>query len=267
MIYKLEKALPEGMKITKKGETAPLKYYSNVVSSRLAIAAHPVIRGGYDTGLDETKQKYFEEAIGLEEGTLAIKSPWWMDFGIMVLAGGTMLNEVNPEDELKIFQLKRRKDVAHSKLETKTKSGIKWLLTSEESEAEIETNRRDYLVNALSTFAAMTPNEMRTYLESQKTDTSNMSDIVVKKKVGDEAEKHPKKFLLISNDSRKADKIFINELVKYSIVKQANGKYINEDKAIIAYDDNDMLVYLADKNNTQQVAIWKKMLTSAKKKS
>jgi hypothetical protein len=267
MIYRLEKAQEEGMKITKKGEPKPLKYYNSVVTSRLAIGQHPVIRGGYDTGLTETQQKSFEEKIGLESGMLGIKSEYWLDFGIYVNADGSILDDANPEDELKIFQLKRRKDVAQSKLETRTRAGIKWLLTSEEGEAEIETTKRDYLIKALAKFAEMTPNEMRTYLESQKTDTSNMSDIVIRKKVGDEAEKKPKQFLLIATDERKADKIFANELVKHGILKMNSTKYVNEDNIPIAYDDADMLVFIADKNNTQQVAIWKKMLTAAKKRS
>lgn len=265
MIYKLEKAVEEGMKITKKGESAPLKFYSSTVSARLAVGSHKVIRGGFDTGLDERTQKEFEEKIGLEEGTLGIKSDWWADFGIYVKSDGLILNDDNPEDELKLFQLKRRKDVATSKLELKSKSGVKWLLTSEESEAEVESTRRDYLISALKAFEAMSPDDMRQYLESQKIDTKSMSDTVVKKKVGDDAEKKPKKFLLVANDPRKTDKIFMNDLIKYGILRLNGTKYVNEDSVALAYSDDDMLVFLADKSNTQTVALWKKQLKAAKK--
>jgi hypothetical protein len=265
MIYRLEKALPEGMRIVKKGENAPLKFYNGVVSARLSIGMHPVLKNAFDTGLDATKQKYFEEKIGLEEGALATRGSYWPDFGIKITADGLILNDENPEDELKLFQLNRRKDVAKSALEARTKAGIKWILTSEESEAEIEVARRDYLINALKAFGDMTPTEMRTYLESQKMDTSNMNDSIVKKKVGDEAEKSPKKFLIIVNDPRKADKIFMHELIKYGVLKHNGTKYVNEDNVPLALSDDDMLVFLADKNNTAQVAIWKKQLGANKK--
>lgn len=264
MIYRLEKATAEGMKITKKGESAPLKFYSGAVSARLAIASHKTIKGGFDTGLDEAKQKYFEEKIELEPGTLGVRSDYWADFGIYVKADGTVLDDENPEHELQLFQLKRRKDVAFSKLEVRTKNA-KWLVTSEESEAEVETARRDYLINALRVFADMSPADMRSYLEAQKVDTSTMSDTVVKKKVGDEAEKKPKSFLLIANDSRKADKVFIYDLVKHGIIRQSANKYVNEENVPLAYSDDDMLVFLADNNNSTTIALWKKQLKAAKK--
>lgn len=265
MIYRLEKAQPEGMRITKKGEPLPLKYYNSVVRSRLAVGMHPTNKGAYDTGLSEAQQKAFEEEIGLDEGTLAPRSSYWADFGIFVNADGSILDDTFPEDKLKIHILRRRKDVAKSQHEVKTKAGIKWLLTSEEMEAEIEADKRTSLTKALMAFDSMSEVELKEYLEAQKIDTSNMSPSVIRAKVGSDAEKKPKNFLLLVKDERKADKIFMHELVKFGVLRLNGAKYINEDNVPLAFNDDDMLVFLASKENTAQVATWKKQLNAAKK--
>lgn len=267
MIYRLEKASAEGMKIIKKGDTSPRKFYNHEATARLAIGPNWKVRGAFDTGLTPEQETEFEELIGLDKGTLDKKNKeYWTPFGIMVQDGGILLDDSDPEDALKIAILKKREDMATSKHEARIKSGVKWLLYSEEGDAEVEVVKISDKALAFAKYSTMTIEDMNNYLRASNLNPDTMSEKIVRAKVGKSVDETPKKFLALANDKRQSDRIMINEMVAYEVLKMNKNSYINDEGMIMAHDMTSMLSWISDKQNVKALLGYKRMLEEAKNK-
>jgi hypothetical protein len=273
MIYRLEKALDEAMRITKKesGEVVRKKMYSSHMTSRLAIPTHPILgkAGAYDTGLTPAQEAEFEELLGYDKGYLSNKSTFWNSYGIKIPAVGLVLNDDIPEDALTVAVLKGRSktvgDIVFSKQAIKTNHKAKWILSNDETEAETVSDSLTWLAKAAIKFDAMNNEDLENYLKSTLVDVRGLSPKIIRGKVAGDVKTAPKKFLAIVTDKHQATKIFIHELVAYGILKTNKAAYVNEDGITVAYTINDLIEYINNKHNAKVVITWKKMLEEAKK--
>lgn len=273
MIYRLEKALDESMRITKNegGEVVRKKMYSTHMTARLAIPPHPTLAktGAYDTGLTEAQEAEFETLLGHEKGYLNKKSTFWNSFGIKIPAIGLVLNDEIPEEALMVAVLKGRKktvgDIVFSKAEIRTNHKAKWILSNDETEAEVLSDSLTWLAKAAVKFDEMSLENHENYLKSTLVDVRGMSPKIIRGKVAQDVKSSPKKFLAIATDKYQDTKIFIHELVAYGILKMNKAAYVNEDGVTVAYTIQDMIEFIGNKANAKAIIAWKKMLEEAKK--
>lgn len=273
MIYRLEKAIAEGLKLTRtnSSDAVRTKMYSSKMTARLAVPMHPTLAktGKYNTGLTPKQEGELELMMGHEAGILNDKSTFWKTFGIIVPAQGLVLNDEIPEEALMIAVLKGRKntvgDIALTKAEIRTNANAKWLLSNDESEAIVKASALSQLAQAAVKYDSMNLEDMENYLKSKHTDTRGMSSNIIKGKVAEDVTTSPKRFLAIANDKDQSNKIFIHELLAYGILKLNKNSYITEDNNTIAYSQQEMLDFVNNKMNAKTVIGFKKQLEEYKK--
>jgi hypothetical protein len=273
MIYRLEKAHAEGMRIIKKEGEGHVnqKMYSTNMVSRLAIPLNKILAktGTYDTGLTELQEGEFEEMLGHEKGYLGKKSKFWNSYGIKIPAQGLTLNTESPEDALTIAIVKARAktvgDVALTAKELKTNANAKWLLSSTEAEAMALTDTLTFLAKAAVKFDSMNNEDCENYLKSKNLDPRGMSPVIIRGKVAEDVHSSPKKFLALATDKHQADKIFIQELIMYGIIRMNKNSYLDMDENVIAYSQEEMLTFIGNKANAKATLGWKRQLEELKK--
>lgn len=273
MIYRLEKAVSEGLKLTRNNssDATRTKMYSTKMTARLAVPMHPTLAktGKYNTGLTKQQEGELEVLMGHEPGTLSDKSTFWKTFGIIVPAQGLVLNDDIPEEALMIAVLKGRKetvgDIALTKADIRTNANAKWLLSNDESEAIVKATSLSQLAQAAVKYDSMNLEDMENYLKSKHIDTRGMSSNIIKGKVAEDVTSSPKRFLTIATDRYQADKIFIHELLAYGILKLNKNSYISEDGNTIAYSQQEMLDFINNKINAKAVIALRKQLEEYKK--
>lgn len=273
MIYRLEKAFDEGMRITKtdSGEVVKKKFYSSHMTARLAVPSHKTLgkAGAFDTGLTANQEGELETLLEYNKGDLSNKSLFWTAYGIKIPAIGLVLNDEIPEEALMIAILKGRAktvgDIVFTKSDIRKNANAKWILSNDEAEAEDMSNSITWIARASQKYDSMGIEDYENYLKSVGTDTRGMSTKIIRGRVAQDVKSSPKKFLLIAEDKYQTEKIFINDMIAYGILKMNKASYVNEDNAIVAYTQADMLEYINNKTNAKVVLAWKKQLEEAKK--
>jgi hypothetical protein len=266
MIYKLEKVNNSTLEIRVDDKKKDVKVFSR---SRQRVGATQDLKSKVSraiTGLDKDKQKYFEEKLYLEAGELAPNSKYWNAWGVYITEIGTFLDTEYPEDELAIEVLLARGDVAQSSVEA-NRDKVKWqyILKSEETEAAKKTEDRDTKVKAFLLYDSMNSEQMREFLVTVGENPVNMSDKIVRDRVGDIAEREPKKFLGMADHPYKKEITFINELINNTVLKRHNKQILTMDNHVIAYSQDEMIKFIKDPTNAQVIVGYKKQLKENKK--
>jgi hypothetical protein len=266
MIYKLEKINNSTLEIRVNDKKKEVKVFSR---SRQRIGAAQDLKSKMVravTGLSTEEQREFEKKLYLAEETLIPTSKYWYTWGVYITELGTFLDTEYPEDELAIKVLLARGDVASSSIEAAAdKVKYQYVLKSEETEAIKKTEDRDIKIKAFLLYDGMNSEQMREFLITIGENPINMSDKIVRERVGDLAEREPKKFLSMADHPYKKEIHFINELVNHAVLKRHNKQILTIDNHVIAYNEAEMIKFLKDSANSQIIVGYKKQLKENKK--
>ena len=239
--YKLQKVKHEEGDL-RDAKGAPIKFFPGA-KNRIACGQNEF---GALTGLSKDQEKYFEEALNLAPKTLDRNSDFWVDWNVKVGAGGVVLNDEEPRHALDIIVLKQRSHIG-STLQDAQRSGIQYILTSEDHEAKVANDKRTYKVKAFALLNTMTPEDFRNYLIATGRSIKGLSPDAIEKLVGDDADIDPKHFLSVATDEDKDLKVFINELLLTGIFSKNGSAWIDEQTGdIVEYSPEGMISLFKD---------------------
>lgn len=271
MKYHLKRWKSHGLNITVDGVK---RDYDVFKTARTRVGAGQDLKTAkVINGLTKEEEEYFEKEMGLEKGTLSVNSKFWRTWGVWMSQGGTYLDDEITEDALAVKVLSARDNIALSTHEAKTQlraanSPIEYVLTNIESEADATVEKTTYTIQAVTLLGEMNIEQMREYLVMTGVSPYSMSDKLVKSRVSEIALNDSKKFVEMCTDANKKELIFINELVNYTILKKFGAQFLspgNPDP--IAFNMQDMIMFIKNPENSKQVAGLKKELAIKKREA
>lgn len=211
------------------------------------IAPYFTRSGSIYTGLTPEDEKYFEKALGYEEGHLSKTSDFWTNFCVKVGARGVLLDDSIPRQAMIIKFLSGHKRVATS-LDTMT-AGKDYLLINREAEAiqanKINKQRRD----AIKEFDKLTLEQMRKCLRLFGTNPDRMSNELVESTLFNFVDKQPKKFFdKWVNNNKKETEFLIEEAIAKGVIRRDRTQYFYGTD-MIADSLDEAIAYLDNKKN------------------
>lgn len=232
------------LKIKKKNPWAGLIKYK---SCQDYIAPYFTRSGSIYTGLTPEDEKYFEKALGYEDGHLAKSSDFWTTFCVKVGARTVLLDDSIPRQALMIKFLSNHKRVATSL--DKMDAGKDYLLINREAEA-IEANKINKIRrDALKEFDKLTLDQMRKCLRLFGVRADNMSNELVESTLFNMVDKEPNKFFLKWIDNKSKDTEFLLETaIAKGIIRKDRTQYYYGSE-MFADSLQEAIAYLDSKKN------------------
>lgn len=232
------------LKIKKKNPWAGLIKYK---SCQDYIAPYFTRSGSIYTGLTPEDEKYFEKALGYEDGHLAKTSDFWTTFCVKVGARTVLLDDSIPRQALMIKFLSNHKRVATSL--DKMDAGKDYLLINREAEA-IEANKINKIRrDALKEFDKLTLDQMRKCLRLFGVRADNMSNELVESTLFNMVDKEPNKFFLKWVDNKSKDTEFLLETaIAKGIIRKDRTQYYYGSE-MFADSLQEAIAYLDSKKN------------------
>lgn len=232
------------LKIKKKHPWAGLIKYKSCFDY---IAPYYTRSGSVYTGLTPEDEKYFEKALGYEEGHLAKSSDYWNTFCVKVGSRTVLLDDSIPRQAMIIKFLSGHKRVATSL--DKMDAGKDYLLINREAEA-IEANKINKLRrDAIKEFDKLTLEQMRKCLRILGVKADTMSNELVESTLFSMVDKNPKQFFnkWVDNKSKETEFILENAIAKGVIRKDRTQYYYGTE--LFADSLQDAIAYLDAKKN------------------
>lgn len=232
------------LKIKKKNPWAGLIKYK---SCQDYIAPYYTRSGSIYTGLTPEDEKYFEKALGYEEGHLSKTSDYWTTFCVKVGSRTVLLDDSIPRQAMMIKFLSGHKRVATS-LE-KMDAGKDYLLINREAEA-IETNKLNKLRrDAIKEFDKLSMDQMRKCLRILGIRAEGMSNELVESTLFGIVDKEPRKFFnkWVDNKSKETEFVLESAIAKGIVRKDRTQYYYGTE--LFADSLQDAIAYLDAKKN------------------
>lgn len=232
------------LKIKKKNPWAGLIKYK---SCQDYIAPYYTRSGSIYTGLTPEDEKYFEKALGYEEGHLSKTSDFWTTFCVKVGSRTVLLDDSVPRQAMMIKFLTGHKRVATS-LE-KMDAGKDYLLINREAEA-IETNKINKLRrDAIKEFDKLSLDQMRKCLRIFGIRADGMSNELIESTLFGIVDKEPRKFFTkwVDNKSKETEFVLESAIAKGIIRKDRTQYYYGTE--LFADSLQDAIAYLDAKKN------------------
>ena len=211
------------------------------------IAPYFTRSGSIYTGLTPEDEKYFEKALGYEEGHLAKTSEFWQTFCVKVGTRTLLLDDSIPRQAMIIKFLSGHKRVATSL--DKLDAGKDYLLINREAEA-IEANKQNKLRrDAIKEFDKLSLDQMRQCLRLFGMSSDRMSNELVESTLFNIVDKQPKKFMdkWVNNKSKETEFLLENAIAKGVIRKDKTHYFYGSD--MFADSLEDAIAYLDNKKN------------------
>lgn len=232
------------LKIKKKNPWAGLIKYKSCFDY---IAPYYTRSGSIYTGLTPEDEKYFEKALGYEEGHLSRTSDFWSTFCVKVGSRTVLLDDSIPRQAMIIKFLSGHKRVATSL--DKMDAGKDYLLINREAEA-IEQNKVNKLRrDAIKEFDKLSLDQMRKCLRILGVKSDNMSNELVESTLFNMVDKNPKSFFIkwVDNKSKETEFILETAIAKGIIRKDRTQYYYGTE--LFADSLSDAISYLDAKKN------------------
>ena len=211
------------------------------------IAPYFTRSGSIYTGLTPEDEKYYEKALGYEEGHLSKNSEFWKTFCVKVGAQGLLLDDSIPRQAMLIKFLSGHKRVATSL--DKLNAGKDYLLINREAEA-VEANKINKIRReAIKEFDKLTLEQMRKCLRLFGVKADRMSNELVESTLFGLVDKQPKRFFekWINNKSKETEFILEEAIAKGVIRKDKTHYFYGSD--MFADSLEEAIAYLDDKKN------------------
>ena len=232
------------LKIKKKNPWAGLIKYKSCFDY---IAPYYTRSGSIYTGLTPEDEKYFEKALGYEDGHLAKSSDFWTTFCVKVGSRTVLLDDSIPRQAMIIKFLSGHKRVATSL--DKLTAGKDYLLINREAEA-IEANKQNKLRrDAIKEFDKLSLDQMRKCLRLFGIKSDTMSNELVESTLFNFVDKQPKKFFdkWVDNKSKETEFLIEEAIAKGVIRKDKTHYFYGTD--MFAESLQDAIAYLDNKKN------------------
>ena len=232
------------LKIKKKNPWAGLIKYKSCFDY---IAPYYTRSGSIYTGLTPEDEKYYEKALGYEEGHLAKSSDFWTTFCVKVGSKTLLLDDSIPRQAMIIKFLSGHKRVATSL--DKLSAGKDYLLINREAEA-IEANKQNKLRrDAIKEFDKLSLEQMRKCLRLFGTKADTMSNELVESTLFSIVDKQPKRFFekWVNNKSKETEFILEEAIAKGVIRKDKTHYFYGTD--MFADTLEGAIAYLDEKKN------------------
>ena len=232
------------LKIKKKNPWIGLIKYKNCFDY---IAPYYTRSGSIYTGLTPEDEKYFEKALGYEEGHLAKTSDFWTTFCVKVGVRTLLLDDSIPRQAMIIKFLSGHKRVATSL--DKLDAGKDYLLINREAEA-VEQNKQNKLRrDAIKEFDKLSLDQMRQCLRLFGMSGDRMSNELVESTLFGLVDKQPKRFFdkWVNNKSKDTEYILEQAIAKGVIRKDKTHYFYGSD--MFADTLESAIAYLDDKKN------------------
>lgn len=232
------------LKIKKKNPWIGLIKYKNCFDY---IAPYFTRSGSIYTGLTPEDEKYFEKALGYEEGHLAKTSEFWQTFCVKVGTRTLLLDDSIPRQAMIIKFLSGHKRVATSL--DKLDAGKDYLLINREAEA-VEQNKQNKLRrDAIKEFDKLSLDQMRQCLRLFGMSADRMSNELVESTLFGLVDKQPKRFFdkWVNNKSKDTEYLLEQAIAKGVIRKDKTHYFYGTDMFADSLDE--AIGYLNDKKN------------------
>ena len=232
------------LKIKKKNPWIGLVKYRNCFDY---IAPYFTRSGSIYTGLTPEDEKYFEKALGYEEGHLAKTSDFWQTFCVKVGTRTLLLDDSIPRQAMIIKFLSDHKRVATSL--DKLDAGKDYLLINREAEA-IEANKQNKLRrDAIKEFDKLSLDQMRQCLRLFGMSSDRMSNELVESTLFGLVDKQPKKFFdkWVNNKAKDTEFLLEQAISKGVIRKDKTHYFYGTDMFADSLDE--AIAYLDNKKN------------------
>ena len=179
------------LRIKKKNPWAGLLKYSRCFDY---IAPYFTRSGSIYTGLTPEDERYFEKALGYDEGHLSRTSDFWTTFCVKVGAKPLLLDDSVPRQAMIIKFLEGHKRVATSL--DKLDAGKDYILINRQAEA-VEQNKINKLRReAIREFDKLSLDNMRKCLRLFGVKSDDLSNELVESTLFTMVDKNPKKFFI-----------------------------------------------------------------------
>jgi len=232
------------LKIKKKNPWIGLIKYKNCFDY---IAPYYTRSGSIYTGLTPEDEKYFEKALGYEEGHLAKTSDFWQTFCVKIGTRTLILDDSIPRQAMIIKFLSGHKRVATSL--DKLDAGKDYLLINREAEA-VEQNKQNKLRrDAIKEFDKLSLDQMRQCLRLFGMSSDRMSNELVESTLFGLVDKQPKKFFdkWVNNKSKETEYLLEQAISKGVIRKDKTNYFYGTD--LLATSLDEAIAYLDNKKN------------------
>ena len=232
------------LKIKKKNPWGSFIKYRNCYDY---IAPYFTRSGSIYTGLTPEDEKYFEKALGYEEGHLAKTSEFWQTFCVKIGSRTLLLDDSIPRQAMIIKFLSGHKRVATSL--DKLDAGKDYLLINREAEA-IEQNKQNKLRrDAIKEFDKLSLDQMRQCLRLFGMSSDRMSNELVESTLFNMVDKQPKKFFdkWVNNKAKDTEFLLEQAIAKGVIRKDKTHYFYGTD--MFADTLEDAIAYLDSKKN------------------
>lgn len=232
------------LKIKKKNPWGAFLKYKNCFDY---ISPYFTRSGSIYTGLTPEDEKYFEKALGYEEGHLAKTSDFWTTFCVKIGSRTLLLDDSIPRQAMIIKFLSGHKRVATSL--DKLDAGKDYLLINREAEA-VEANKQNKLRrDAIKEFDNLSLEQMRKCLRLFGMSADRMSNELVESSLFNIVDKQPKRFFdkWVNNKSKETEYLLEQAIAKGVIRKDKTHYFYGSD--MFADSLQDAIAYLDNKKN------------------
>jgi|SRR6056297_1314998 len=215
------------------------------------IAPYWTRSGSIYTGLTMDDAKRLGERLGKD---LSPGSDFWKTFFIRTAGKDIILDDEDPNDELKYLFLKNHKRVKSSLFEHKATANFALINQEEESKKTNQFNRLKR--EAVREFDKMTTEEMRRALRLFGKSAENLSPDVVENRLFDIVEGNPEGFVNKWVKNNKRDTQYLVERALSLNILRKNKRVYSYGSDVIGHGLEDAIAYLDDpKNQEVRVAI------------
>ncbi len=232
------------LKIKKKNPWIGLIKYKNCFDY---IAPYYTRSGSIYTGLTPEDEKYFEKALGYDEGHLAKTSDFWQTFCVKVGTRTLLLDDSIPRQAMIIKFLSGHKRVATSL--DKLDAGKDYLLINREAEAVEQNKQNKMRRDAIKEFDKLSLDQMRQCLRLFGMSADRMSNELVESTLFGLVDKQPKKFFdkWVNNKSKDTEYMIEQAIAKGVIRKEKTNYFYGTD--LFATTLDEAIAYLDNKKN------------------
>jgi hypothetical protein len=214
--------------------------------------------------LTDVEEAQFEKDLGMEKGTLARSSPYWIDFYVP-LEVDNVFDTNEPLHALYLKVLETKKMVAKSMEELKTNSYAEYVIYNEVSEAKESNISKKSKRQAYALLDRMSQADMVKTLLAYGRKPYDMDPEVIENTLNDLVEAGADRFVAIVTDPNKEHKIFLNELVHYGILITRSKQYIYDQTNLGEADR--AVEHIIAKENSDLYTSLQRQLQEAKKKN
>jgi len=207
--------------------------------------------GWYNTGLTEDEERKYEKLLGLKQGELSKKSPFWGTVLKITLNNDkpTFIGLSGELDELKYKVILEHEKIANNYMELQKNPNAEFYIDDPESIAAMEASKIDLEMEAMEAMFKTTIEEKRGLLRLYgKKETQKMTESMVKATLAKLIKENPEEFIHKTKDKALKTKMLIEELLEVGLFKKKGNYYYNGED-LIGTSTEEIVGYLTDMKN------------------